>query len=53
MLIKHSILPRVKKYNRLETLLKRIASNNKARYIKQEERAAKRIVDDNPNYKDI
>jgi len=29
-----------------------MASNNKARYIKQEERAAKRIADNNPNYKD-
>ena len=53
MLIKHSILPRVKKYKILEILLERIASNNKVRYIKQEERAAKRIADDNPNYKDM
>jgi len=53
VLIKHSILPRVKKYKILEILLERIASNNKVRYIKQEERAAKRIADDNPNYKDM
>ena len=28
-----------------------MASNNKAKYIKQEERAAKRIVDNNLDYK--
>ena len=53
MLIKHSILPRVKKYKRLEMLLEGIASNNKARYAKQVKRAAKRIADNDPNYKDI
>jgi len=53
VLIKHSILPKVKKRKRLETLLERIASDNKARYIKQKERAVKRIADDNPNYKDM
>ncbi|XTI90757.1 hypothetical protein V2W45_1470689 [Cenococcum geophilum] len=33
-LIKHSILPKVKKRKRSETPLKRMASDNKARYIK-------------------
>jgi len=53
VLIKYSILPRIKKCKRLEILLERIASNNKARYAKQVERAIKRIVDNDPNYKDI
>ena len=53
MLVKHSILFRVKKYKRLEILLKRIAFNNKVRYTKQVERAAKYIADNNPNYKDM
>ena len=49
MLIKYSILPRVKKLKRPEILLKRIAFNNKARYIRQEERATKYIVNNNPS----
>jgi len=52
VLIKHSIFPKVKKHKRSKTSLERMASNNKVRYIKQEERAAKYIVDNNPNYKD-
>ena len=53
MLIKYSIFSRVKKYKRSKTLLERMAFNNKVRYIKQEERAVKRIVDNNSDYKDM
>lgn len=33
--------------------LKEITSSDEARYVEQEERAAKRIADDDPNYKNI
>jgi hypothetical protein len=48
----HSIAPRVKKRKRSETPIEKIASSDEARYIKQENRAAKRMVDDNSDYKD-
>jgi hypothetical protein len=41
----------VKKRKRLETPPEEIASGDEARYVKEEERAAKRIADDDPNYK--
>ena len=53
MLIKHFILLRVKKRKRLELPLERMASNNKAKYIKQEERVVERMVDNNLDYKGI
>ena len=53
MLVKYFILPRVKKYKRLEIPPERMASDNKAKYIKQEERAAKCIADNNLDYKGI
>lgn len=53
MLVKHSILPGVKKRKRSETPPERIASDNEARYIEQEERAAKRMADDDPDYEDM
>jgi len=43
----------VKKRKQSETPLEEIASANEARYIEEEERAAKRIVEGNSNYKDI
>jgi len=53
VLVKHSILPEGKKRKRSETPPERMASDDKARYVEQEERAAKRIADDNPDYKDM
>ena len=46
-------LPRVKKCKRSETPPEWMDSNNKAWYIKQEKRAAKYMVENNSDYKDI
>ena len=51
-LVKHSILPGVKKRKRSETPPERMASDDEARHAGQEERAAKRIADDDPDYED-
>jgi hypothetical protein len=52
VLVKHSILSGVKKCKRSETPPERMASDDEARYVEQEERAAKRIADNNPDYED-
>jgi len=44
---------RLKKQKRLKTLLDYIAFGNKTKYINQEERALKRIIDNNLEYKNI
>ena len=44
---------RLKKWKRLEIPLDYIASGDKARYINQEERVLKCIVDDDLEYKNI
>ncbi|ORX95175.1 hypothetical protein BCR34DRAFT_579473 [Clohesyomyces aquaticus] len=49
---KHSIAPGVKKRKRSETPPEEIASGDEARYIKQEERAAKRMADEDPDFED-
>ncbi|KAI9857472.1 MAG: hypothetical protein M1813_008222 [Trichoglossum hirsutum] len=51
-LVKHSIFPEVKKRKRSETPLERMASDDEAEYVKQEERAAKRIADNDLDYED-
>ena len=43
----------IKKRKRLETPLEEITSTNEARYVEEEERAVKRIVEGDSNYKDI
>ena len=53
LLSKYLITPRLKKRKRLEIPLDYITSSNKARYIKQEERAVKCIIGDNLDYKNI
>jgi hypothetical protein len=49
---KHSISPGLKKRKRSETPPDQIAPEDEARYIKQEERAAKRVAEDDPDYDD-
>jgi len=49
---KHSLAFGVKKRKRSETPPEEIALGDEARYTEQEERAAKRIADDDPDYKD-
>jgi len=46
----HSIAPGLKKRKRSETPPDQITSGDEARYVKQEERAAKRMADDDPDY---
>ena len=53
VLVKHSILPGVKKRKRSETPPERIASDDEVRYVEQEERAAKRMADNDPDYEDM
>ena len=53
MLVKHSILSGVKKCKRSETPPERMASDDKAKYIKQEERVAKHMADNDLDYKGI
>jgi len=43
----------VKKRKRSETAPEKIASADEARYIEQEERAAKRVAEGDPDYEDI
>ena len=49
-LIRHSILPGVKKRKRLATPPERLASDDEAKYVEQEEMVAKRIAEDDPDY---
>ncbi len=49
---KHSIRPGLKKRKRSETPPDKIILVDEARYVKQEERAAKRLADDDPDYED-
>jgi hypothetical protein len=46
----HSIAPGLKKRKRSETPPDRITSGDEARYAEQEERAAKHMADDDPDY---
>lgn len=48
----HSIPSRLKKRKRSETPPDQITSGDEARYVEQEERAAKRMADDDSDYKD-
>jgi hypothetical protein len=50
-LVKHSILPGVKKRKRSESAPERMASDDEAKYVKQEERVAKRMADNDLDYK--
>ena len=50
-LVKHSILPGVKKRKRSETPPERMASDDETKYVEQEERAAKRMADNDLDYK--
>jgi hypothetical protein len=47
---KHSIVPGLKKRKRSKTPPEQIASVDEARYVEQEQRAAKRIKDDDSDY---
>jgi hypothetical protein len=49
---KHSIGPGVKKRKRFPTPPEEITSSDEARYVGREERAAKRMADDDPDYED-
>lgn len=49
-LVKHSIRPGVKKRKRSETPSERMASGDETRYLEQEERAAKRMAENDPDY---
>ncbi|KAF2473708.1 uncharacterized protein BDR25DRAFT_311908 [Lindgomyces ingoldianus] len=51
-LIKHSILPEVKKRKRSETLPETMVSDDEAKYKAEEERAVKRVADHDLNYRD-
>ena len=51
LLGEHAIAPRLKKRKQSETPPNQITSSDKAGYIKQEERAAKRIAENNSNSK--
>jgi hypothetical protein len=53
LLSKYLITSRLKKRKRSEIYLDYITSSNKARYIKQEERAVKRNIGDDLDYKNI
>lgn len=50
-LIKHTVVPGVKKRKRLETPPEEITSSDEARYVKKEEREAKRIADEDLDFK--
>lgn len=52
LLSKDLIAPGIKKRKRSETPEDRIASGDEAWYVKQEERTAKRIAGDDPDYED-
>ena len=49
-LSRHSIAPGLRKRKRSETPPEEIAPRDEARYAKQEERAARRMDDDDPDY---
>ena len=49
-LVKHSILPGVKKRKRSETPPERLASDDEAKYAEQELKAIKRIEKDDQDY---
>ena len=49
-LSKNSIAPGLRKRKRSETPPEEIAPRDEARYAKQEERAARRMDDDDPDY---
>jgi hypothetical protein len=51
-LVRHSILPGVKKRKRSKTPPEMIAPGDEAKYIEQEERVAKRMADGDPDYQD-
>jgi hypothetical protein len=48
----HSIGPGIKKRKRSETPPEEITSGDESRYVAQEERAAKRMADCDPDYED-
>lgn len=50
---KHSIAPGIKKRKRPETPPDQITSDDEARYVEQEERVAKRIAGDDPDYENL
>jgi hypothetical protein len=50
-LSKHSIASGLKKRKRSETPPEQIASGDEARYVEQEQKADKRVEDDDPDYK--
>lgn len=50
-LVKHSILSGVKKRKRSETPPERMASDDEMKYVELEERAAKRMADNDLDYK--
>lgn len=47
---KHSIAPGLKKRKRSETPPERMTSDDEGRFIEHEERVAKRLADDDPEY---
>jgi hypothetical protein len=49
----HKIAPGVKKRKRSPTPEEQIHSSDKAEYVEQEKRAAKRMAEDDPDYADI
>ena len=52
LLGEHAIAPGLKKRKRSETPPDQITSSDEAGYIKQEERAVKRMAEDDSDYKD-
>ncbi|MCJ1386747.1 hypothetical protein MMC17_009873 [Xylographa soralifera] len=53
LLVRHSILPGVKKRKRSETPPEMMASDDEAKYVEQEQRAAKRMESDDADYENI
>jgi hypothetical protein len=51
-LVRHTIFPGVKKRKISETPPERIACDDEAKYAEQDERAAKRTADHDPDYED-
>jgi hypothetical protein len=49
----HLVGPGIKKRKRSETPPEEITSNDEARYVEQEERAAKRIAEDDLDYESL
>lgn len=50
-LVKHAVVPGVKKRKRSRTPPEEVTSGDEARYVEQVERASKRIADDDLDYK--